>query len=297
MQYLGRFIRAGALGAVLALPLAPAADAAFFIYNASPGDAFSLKFQGVTTEFATTALSNETTWGWGYVTSIENSSTFGTIWQQDNAAFGNARLGFMIYGIADLSIVPGGTFGQQIYNVGCTGGSCDGKIHIDFYLDSSTATGGTNPGATAGGLTTADRTGFGSLNQITTDGSLFMKWELTAGHILDNPDTGLIDESVSTLFQDVSAATLPARGRGFFFADCVAGPGCNIFGDSDLIDELAGQFTLAPIVSPDPRFANGWRGAVNDPVEGFIAAPVPATVVVFGTALICLAGLGRRGRA
>lgn len=298
MQGLARIVRIVALGALAGLPVAGPADAVSFVYSAAPSDPFSLKFQGVTTEFNTAAGSNETTWGFGYVTSIENSTTFSTIWQQDSAAFGNARLGFVIYGIADLNIIPGGTFGQQIYNVGCTGGACDGKIHVDFYLDASSATGGTNPGSGVGGLTTADRVGFGAVNQISTDGTLFMQWELTAGHILDNPDPGTNgdqDESISTLFQDVSAATLPAAGRGFFFADCVAGPGCGIFGDADVIDELAGNFTLAAISSiTDPRFANGWRGAVNDPVAGLIAAPAPATLVVFGSALIGLAGLARR---
>jgi hypothetical protein len=149
------------------------AHAVSFVYSGAPGDAFSMKIQGVTTEANTHAGSDETTWGWGYVTSIENTTTFGTVWQQSSPVFGNATLAFMIYGIADLNIIPGGFNGAQIYNIGCTGGSCDGKIHVDFYLDASNATGGTNPGPAAGGLTTADRTGFDSLNQITTDGTLF----------------------------------------------------------------------------------------------------------------------------
>jgi hypothetical protein len=292
IRFLPKAAAAALIGA--ALQSSPAA-AVSFVYSGSPGDAFSMKIQGVTTEANTHAGSDETTWGWGYVTSIENASTFGTLWQQSSPLFGNATLAFMIYGIADLSIVPGGFNGFQIYNVGCTGGtSCDGKIHVDFYLDASTATGGTNPGPGAGGLTTADRTGFDSLNQITTDGTLFMKWEFTPGGILDNPGS-LIDESIATLFQDVTGATLPASGLGFFDADCVAGPGCNIFGNAFLTNELQGDFTLSGIDSPtDPRRVNGWAGVINDPVTGIIAAPAPATAIVFGTALLGLIALRRR---
>lgn len=267
------------------------ANAVSFVYAGSPGDAFSMKIQGVTTEANTHPGSDETTWGWGYVTSIENTTTFGTVWQAGSPLFGSATLAFMIYGIADLSIVPGGN-GVQIYNVGCTGGgtSCDGKIHVDFYLDDFVA--GTNPGP--GTLTIADRTGFSSLNQITTDGTLFMRWEFTPGGILDNGSTP-IDESIATLFQDVTAATLPASGLGFFDADCVAGPGCNIFGNALLTNELQGDFTLSGIDSPtDPRRVNGWAGVINDPVTGFIAAPVPATAIVFGTSLLGLIALRRR---
>ena len=96
------------------------AQAVSFVYSGAPGDAFSMKIQGVTTEANTHAGSDETTWGWGYVTSIENTSTFGTLWQQNSPLFGNATLAFMIYGIADLSIVPGGNGGIAVCpNVFC----------------------------------------------------------------------------------------------------------------------------------------------------------------------------------
>jgi len=289
MSIVRNLSRAGFAALALAA-LAVPASAATFVFNGAGGDPFSIKSQGLTTENNTWAGTNESTWGWGYVTSIENPLTSVVQWQQDNPLFGNARLSFMLYGIADISTPPGGVNGFQVYSKGCTGGPCDGFIHGDFYLDNSTATGGTNPSFST--LTTADRTGFNQLTGVT-DGTLFMSVVLRPGHILDNLSTPQ-DESEATLFQDVSGATLPANGNGFFFADCVAGPGCAYFGNDALLDELASVFTLNGISPTDPRGRNGWGGFINDPINGVVNAPTPGSLALFGAALVGLATIRRR---
>lgn len=278
------------LGAGTVAQAAPA-----FVYTGIPGETFRVKFTGVTTESNTTAGSNETTWGWGYVSDIRNDATNAAKWLPENPTYGNATISYMLYGIADLSIVPGGVNGFNIYNIGCSGGSCDGKIHIDFYIDDAA---GTNP--TFDALTPGNRTGFNSLTGVT-DGNLLMRWVLTPGGVLDDLST-VVDESQATLFQDVSGQTLPATGSGFFYADCVDGEGCDKLAPGltafpgGVLAELFGKFTLIPTDPNGTIRAAGWEGLINDPVLG-VTVSEPNAIAVFGAGLLALVGftyLGRR---
>jgi len=276
------------LGAGTVAQAAPA-----FVYTGIPGETFRVKFNGATTESNTTAGSNETTWGWGYVADIRNDLTNAAKWLPENPTYGNATISYMLYGIADLRTAGNSSNGFDIYNVGCTGGPCDGKIHIDFYIDDA---GGTNP--TFSALTPASRTGFDSLTGVT-DGNLLMRWVLTPGGVTDDPATLLIDESQTTLYQDVSGVTLPATGSGFFYADCVDGEGCEKLGPGltafpgGPIAELFGRFTLN--FTSGAVLDAGWEGLINDPVVGVTVAE-PNAMAVFGAGLLALVGFTYMGR-
>jgi hypothetical protein len=272
--------------------------------NATPIDtsAFSLggftgqvdiKYAGFTAENAGTVGTGpnggsggkETTFGAGFITSItESGNPANVLWQQGQA---HQTLSYMLYGIADASITPV-SGGFQIKNVGATTnpfGSADGHIHLDVYLDNTTATGGTNPGFTgAGGVKASDRT---STNAMTgagagiTDGVLFMSIEFVPGIIPSDP---------TELLQTVSSQTLPATGNGAFDAECVSGPGCALFSDPSAPDFL-GQFTLA--TTNAALQSNGWFGDTFDPITANVI-PEPGTVVVLGFSLVGLAGALRR---
>jgi len=233
----------------------------------------------------------ETTFGAGYVTQIvdkNNPST--TYWMTGQ---NNQTISFFLYGIADKSSAPNGT-GFNLNNIGCTAPAdgCDGSIHIDFYLDNTTATGGTNPAFFGpGGVGPSARCGTACLPGIT-DGSLLMSWVLAPG--------GSPTDPLATLFQDVLSLTLPTNGLGDFLANCVAGPECALFNTAVIPDPTTGatanffgQFTLQ--TPPPGTITNGWGGLISDPVLTSVI-PEPATLTLFGAGLLGLGALRLRKR-
>ena len=221
----------------------------------------------------------ETTWGAGQLNQIIDLSS-NTLWQKGQ---NGQNVYFMLYGIADKSASPDGLGGFRLNNIGCTDASegCDGKIHIDFYLN---PTGG-NFLSTTNPITTADRTGFSTMNKVT-NGSLLMSWVLTPG--------GSPNDPLATLFQDVVKLTLPTTGLGDFLANCVAGPECSLFDQAAIADpstgaiaNFFGQFTLNNSIG-----VNGWEGLISDPV--LTETPEPATLGLFGAGLLGLGALRNR---
>lgn len=301
-----RFCRGLAVSLAMGAVVSAAQAAPAFIYTGAPGVEFEMKYSGRTTEnspFPAPGSGLETTWGVGYVNEFQNrDNPSQKLWQAGVGAFGNASITYIIYGIADASIVatgPGGTGPFKIYNVGCTvGPGCDGKIHIDFYIDEGGA-GGTNPSFTDPANGANDRVG-NTLNHWTDD-TLLMRWELVPGVVPSDDPATSFDERDTTLFQTVSDTSLPAAGAGSFFANCVSGPGCDILGvgpttwtevSSPVVADLYGTFVLRVATSSAER-TNGWLGDTFDPVRG-VTVPAPATALVFGAALLGLAGLRRR---
>ena len=224
----------------------------------------------------------ETTWGAGYVTSMfETGNPLNTIWHSGK---NSETLSFIIYGIADVAIVDHGGGDFTIYQTGCTvGAGCDGKIHIDFYRDS---TGGTNPSFTANPLapdaaraSITDRTGFSTMNGIT-DGILEMRWELVPTPLTLADPLALI----TTLLQKTNPATAPASGNGNFYANCISGPLCVAFNAAvqttgiGTTADLYGGFNRTPIpgnVNYPNAATNGWVLAIDDPVLAVTTGTVP----------------------
>ena len=263
----------------------------------------NLKFQAYTAQDTGVTFGNsngfETTYGAGYLTQITDANSPAiSYWTSGQ---NNQTVSFMIYGIADqqsTGIAPS----FHLDNVGCTAGAgnggslggCDGSIHIDFYLN----TGGTNPGFTGTGnvVTTADRCGIGCLTGITTQGTPLMKWVLTPG--ADPTD------STATLMQDgLSSLSFPitSDGSGSFLANCVSGPECALFANAAIADPLTGilaNFFGKYTLQPAPTNSNGWEGLIEDPVLSAVTAnvPEPGSLVLVGTGLLGLFGLGLRAR-
>lgn len=298
-----RAILAGSVGLALA---AMASGAHAFSLGGYSGP-INIKYSGYTTEDNLTPLSDETTWGAGFVTTFhEYGNPANVLW--DNS--GPEKISYFLYGMADANIRGSGPF--DIYNVGCAGGACDGKIHLDLYLN---PTGGAFNDTTAAGLQVSDRTSFSTMTGIT-DGVLLARFELVAGiETTDFPDgtNPLFDDRSAQMVQHVSATTLPATGDGSFYADCVAGPLCtggspdlntdaivvpgNPYNPSGKADIL-GQYTLKPVSAtdpfgnPNPIWTNGWRGDTFDPVTAFV--PEPGALALMGAGLVGLGAAARR---
>lgn len=282
---LGTILKKGILGLTVALGAVSAIASPIPSFGLTGAGPIEIKFTGVTAASADGGAGLfgsgiESTFGAGYVGDIHDQNNSSNIfWQPGNAT---GSMSYMLWGMADDSFTPDGFGGFNLYNKGCTvGPNCDGKIHITFYLDNTTAMGGTNPGyAGAGSVSPASRVG-NTLGGLT-DGNMIMDWILVPGVVVGDPTT--------TLFQHVSALTLPATGNGSFYAECISGSACSTF--NQIGPDFFGVFTLKNNTTT-PAGRNGWTGAIADPVVG-VAIPEPTTVLLFAAGLLGLAGVARR---
>ncbi len=251
-----------------------------------------IQYNGFTTENASANYAtpgNERTWGAGFMTSMFEFGNSGNVFYSN--ATGNP-IGYVIYGLADGSIIPGGMGGFNIYNVGCTGGDCDGSIHIDFYeLPGGSSTNfGTD-------LSIDDRTGFGDFTGITDIGTLLMGWEFVPGiQTVDELSTPGFDERDAVLVQNASAVTLPATGDGDGYAACTSGPACALFQSGNFpanpLADFFIQFSLSDALTAAQE-SNGWMGRISDPVEATVVSE-PTVLAISGLGLVALGFAARR---
>lgn len=247
------------------------------------GGPIDWKLNGYTTEGGT-LYGNESTWGIGNITSLQDANTLNNVWSSGQDG---DYLYYMIYGIADLSTTSGGTYGNNIYNIGATGGSGpDGMIHIDIYRTHTLFNFGT--------ATTAGRTAFDAFTGIT-GGMPYLRLVLVPGGIADDPSTPLVNESTATLFQDVNSTTLPASGQGFFYAEVVGGSAASKWDTNGFLSGAAdfnGRFTLTPNMGRQ-GLNQQFPGYINDPIMSN-AISEPMSVALAGLGLVGLAAMRRR---
>ena len=255
-----------------------------------------IKLGGRTTETRLTTGTNESTWGIGYletITSFDNASKW-------IAGTDDGYLYYMIYGIADLSIIKNASMGFDIYNVGATGGVADGKIHLDIYYSPTKIAAidqqkNANP---------AGRTGFSMYSSFAGLGPAYLK--LTFGEGIQTSDRSetAVDERISTLVQHTEGDKLPTSGNGAFFLDVVGGTAASQWNTNGQAGhDMSGNFTLRPNFGfgagcSEAQVTAGtcFAGLINDPILT-TKVPEPGSLALLGLGLAGLAGLRRRRNA
>ena len=280
--------------AALSLGLASFAAAATPLAGVS-GD-LEIKLGGLTTETNRTLGTNETTWGVGYletITSFDNASKW-------IAGTEDGYLYYMIYGIADLSVIANPSMGYDIYNVGATGGVADGKIHLDiFYSPTKIAAIDQQKNANPN-----DRTGFNSYAAFAGLGPAYLQLSFGQGIQLTDRSETAVDEKISTLVQHTQGDKLPTSGSGAFFLDVIGGTAAsqwNTNGQSG--HDMSGNFTLRPNFGfgagcTEAQVSAGtcFAGLINDPILT-TKVPEPGSLALLGLGLAGMAGLRRRRAA
>jgi hypothetical protein len=253
----------------------------------TPG-AVEIKFSGYLARSGDTGSGpgiREASFGAGYMTSIhELGNPARLLWRngQDNQS-----ISYMLYGGADAAALPlPGMPAHQVLGTGCTHLSfgCDGKIHLDFYLDK--LVGGSNPGFGIGGVKATQRQGFDRLGGIT-DGALLMRWEFVPGLSPSAPGGSPV-----TLYQQLNGVASPAAGFGSFLARCAGGPACVYFsnGMQQAGADFYGTNTMTSLLALTAIGQNGWTTRVSDPVLAQVTLDLPATscLLPLGAGLMAL---------
>ena len=279
-------------------PLAASASLApFLLTKSGPVEIKYTGYQAFSKDTGGTGL-KEAAFAAGYMTSInEYGNGASSYWQQ---GMNNQSISFMMYGIADASSAPGtGGSGKRVYSTGCTNAAfgCDGKIHLDFYLDK--ASGGTNPGFGVAGLKASDRYSFSTMKGVT-DGELLMRWEFTTG-LITGRVAGMSDASYNpgdtTMFQQLDGLPSPANGTSTYLANCVQGPACLYFrtrsqnGGADFF----GINTMTTMLAGSALRQNGWAWRVADPVIAQVELPEPGSLALLAAGMLGLAMRRRSG--
>ncbi|MEA3457438.1 MAG: PEP-CTERM sorting domain-containing protein [Candidatus Thermoplasmatota archaeon] len=171
--------------------------------------------------------------------------------------------------------------------------SIDGKL--DLYLQDAGVFDPTS-GPNDGTLPSDGHDGYYATVGDDPSSSSFLTGDLVQGITSTNGDDQ--DDHI-TFYNELTSTTSPFTGKGAFYISLTGGNYYNLFNSDGFGGGLDDSGETIPISDLWAQFDSeapgdfGWLANSEDPVEG-AAVPEPATMLLFGSGLLGLAGFGRK---